>query len=125
MVKGRAGTTTSDYKRHGTTTMFAAVNALDGTVIGSCMDKHRHEESLKFLATVDREVSKTSCGSYDLGQLRHPQTQGRGGLDGQASPVPAALHPDLKFLWLNLVEGWFRELTSTALPDACSTACPT
>jgi transposase len=44
MTKGRAGTTTSDYKRHGTTTLFAALNAVDGTVIGSCMDKHRHEE---------------------------------------------------------------------------------
>ena len=61
MTKGRAGTTTSDYKRHGTTTLFAALNALnalDGTVIGSCMDKHRHEEFLKFLRTVDKEVPK-------------------------------------------------------------------
>jgi transposase len=58
MTKGRAGTTTSDYKRHGTTTLLAALNALDGTVIGSCMDKHRHEELLEFLRTVDREVPK-------------------------------------------------------------------
>ena len=52
------GTTTSDYKRHGTTTLFAALNAVDGTVIGSCIDKHRHEEFLKFLAAVDKEVPK-------------------------------------------------------------------
>jgi DDE superfamily endonuclease len=58
MTKGRAGTVTSDYKRHGTTTLFAALNALDGTVIGSCMDKHRQEEFLKFLRTVNREVPK-------------------------------------------------------------------
>jgi hypothetical protein len=77
MTKGRAGTTTSDYKRHGTTTLFAALNALNGTVIGSCMDQHRHEEFLKFLAAVDKEVPKVPCGSYDSGQLRHPQTQGR------------------------------------------------
>ena len=49
MTKGRAGTMTHDYKRHGTTTLFAALNALEGTVIGSCMARHRHEEFLKFL----------------------------------------------------------------------------
>ena len=57
MTKGRAGTTASDYKRHGTTTLFAALNVLDGTVIGSCMDKHR-QEFLKVLRKVDREVPK-------------------------------------------------------------------
>src|SRR5450756_1169460 len=49
MKRGRAGTMTSDYKRHGTTTLFAALNALDGTVIGSCMDRHRHEEFLSLI----------------------------------------------------------------------------
>ena len=58
MTKGRAGTTTSDYKRHGTTTLFAALNALDGTVIGSRVDEHRHEEFLRFLRTIDKEVPK-------------------------------------------------------------------
>jgi len=58
MTKGRAGTTTSDYKRHGTTTLLAALGALDGTVTGSCMDKHRHEQFLKFMRTVDKEVPK-------------------------------------------------------------------
>jgi len=56
MTKGRAGTITSDYKRHGTTTRFVALNAVDGTVIGTCMDKHRHDELLRFLRTIDREV---------------------------------------------------------------------
>ena len=55
MTRGRAGTT-RDYKRHGTTTLLATLNALDGTVIGSCMDQHRHEEFLKFLRTVEGEV---------------------------------------------------------------------
>ncbi len=58
MTKGPADTTTSDYKRHGTTTLFAALNALDDTVIGQCLDRHRHEEFLKFLRTVDKQVPK-------------------------------------------------------------------
>jgi hypothetical protein len=49
MKKGRAGTMTHDYKRHGTTTLFAALNVLDGTVIGRCMQRHRHEEFIRFL----------------------------------------------------------------------------
>ncbi len=53
---GRCGTMTHDYKRHGTTTLFAALNVLDGTVIGRCMQRHRHEEFIRFLNTVEREV---------------------------------------------------------------------
>ena len=56
MYKGRGGTLTHDYKRHGTTTLFAALNMLDGKVIGSCMPRHRHQEWLKFLAQIDRET---------------------------------------------------------------------
>src|SRR5437660_1361187 len=56
MKKGRCGTMTHDYLRHGTTTLFAALNVLDGTVIGSCFDRHRHEEFLKFLRQVDRDT---------------------------------------------------------------------
>src|SRR5271163_2043427 len=56
MKKGRCGTLTHDYVRHGTTTLFAALNVLDGTVIGSCFDRHRHEEFLKFLRQVDRDT---------------------------------------------------------------------
>jgi hypothetical protein len=61
MKKGRAGTMTHDYKRHGTTTMFAAINVPDGTVIGRNMQRHRHQEFIQFLSAVDREVpaSKT------------------------------------------------------------------
>ena len=53
---GRCGTMTHDYKRHGTTTLFAALNVLEGTVIGRCMQRHRHEEFIRFLNTVEREV---------------------------------------------------------------------
>src|SRR5437870_566050 len=56
MKKGRCGTMTHDYKRHGTTTLFAALNVLDGTVIGACMPRHRHQEYLKFLRKLDRET---------------------------------------------------------------------
>src|SRR5712691_5719970 len=56
MKKGRAGTMTHDYKRHGTTTLFAALNVLDGTVIGRNMQRHRHQEFIRFLNTIDAEV---------------------------------------------------------------------
>ncbi len=54
--KGRAATMTHDYKRNGTTTLFAALDVLTGTVIGQCLPRHRHEEFLKFLRTIEREV---------------------------------------------------------------------
>ena len=114
MTKGRAGTVTSDYKRHGTTTLFAALNALDGTVIGSCMDKHRHEEFLKFLRTVDRAVPKGLAVHMILDNYathkhkdvvawlaKHPRFQ------LHFTPTSSS--------WLNLVERWFRELTGRAL----------
>ena len=55
MKKGRAGTMTHDYKRNGTTTLFAALSMLDGSVVGQCLPRHRHQEFLKFLRTLDRE----------------------------------------------------------------------
>src|SRR3989304_6013688 len=56
MKRGRAGTMTHDYKRNGTTTLFAALNVLTGDVIGECMPRHRHEEFLAFLKKIDRET---------------------------------------------------------------------
>ena len=56
MKKGRSGTLTHDYKRHGTTTLFAALNVLDGTVIGRNMKRHRHQEFLRFLNVIERDV---------------------------------------------------------------------
>jgi transposase len=53
---GKAGTMTHDTKRHGTTTLFAALNVLDGTVIGRCMARHRHQEFIRFLNAIEREV---------------------------------------------------------------------
>jgi transposase len=58
MKKGRAGTMTHDYKRHGTTTLFAALDVATGKVIGECMKRHRHQEWLKFLKLIDRSTPK-------------------------------------------------------------------
>jgi hypothetical protein len=60
MKKGRAGTMTHDYKRNGTTTLFAALNVLDGTVIGRNMQRHRHQEFIRFLNAVEAEVAAAS-----------------------------------------------------------------
>ena len=56
MKKGRAGTMTHDYKRHGTTTLFAALDVLEGKVIGRCMQRHRHQEFIRFLNTIEAQV---------------------------------------------------------------------
>jgi len=58
MKPGRAGTMTHDYKRNGTTTLFAALNVLDGTIIGRNMKRHRHQEFIRFLNEVDAHVPK-------------------------------------------------------------------
>jgi transposase len=114
MTRGRAGTTTSDYKRNGTTTLFAALNALDGTVIGQCVDRHRHEEFLKFLRKIDKEVPKGVAVHMILDNYathKHKDVK-----------TWLAKHPrfQLHFTptsssWLNLVERWFRELTDKAI----------
>ena len=63
MKKGRAGTMTHDYKRHGTTTLFAALDVLEGTVLGRCMQRHRHQEFLRFLNTIEANVPANSSTS--------------------------------------------------------------
>jgi hypothetical protein len=60
LKKGRAGTMTHDYKRNGTTTLFAALDVLDGKVIGRCMQRHRHREFIRFLNAIEREVARSS-----------------------------------------------------------------
>jgi hypothetical protein len=56
MKKGRCGTMTHDYKRHGTTTLFAALSLLNGKVIGDCMPRHRHQEFIRFVKKIDAET---------------------------------------------------------------------
>jgi transposase len=114
MTPGRAGTMTHDYKRHGTTTLFAALNVLTGLVIGQCLPRHRHDEFLIFLRRLDREVPKPLQVHLILDNYathKHPDVR-----------AWLARHPrfHLHFTptsssWLNLVERWFRELTDKAL----------
>jgi transposase len=114
MIKGRAGTMTHDYKRHGTTTLFAALNVLTGVVIGRCLPRHRHGEFLEFLRLVDRKVPKRLQIHMILdnyGTHTHPNVQ-----------AWLAKHPrfHLHFTptsssWLNLVERWFRDITDKAI----------
>jgi transposase len=114
MKRGRAPAMTSDYKRHGTTTLFAALNALDGTVIGSCMDRHRHEEFLKFMRTIDKQVPKGLAVHMILDNYathKHPDV-----LAWLAKHPRFHLHfTPTSSSWLNLVERWFRELTDKAI----------
>ena len=114
MKKGRAGTMTHDYKRHGTTTLFAAMNVLDGTVIGRNMQRHRHQEFIRFLNAVEREVpaGKTVHAILD-NYAAHKHPTGRQWL---------ARHPRWTFhftptsaSWLNAVEGFFATLAKRRL----------
>jgi transposase len=114
MTKGRAGTMTHDYKRNGTTTLFAALDVLTGKVIGQCLPRHRHEEFLTFLRTIDREVPK-GLGVHlildNYATHKHPEV---------ARWLKQHKRFHLHFTptsssWLNQVERWFRDLTDKNL----------
>jgi transposase len=114
MVKGRAATMTHDYKRHGTTTLFAALDVLTGKVIGSCLPKHRHSEFLKFLHVIDTEVPNGLQVHLILDNYathKHPNVHAW--LDKH--PRFHLHFTPTSSSWLNLVERWFRELTEKAL----------
>jgi len=112
--RGRCGTMTADYKRNGTTTLFAAIDMAEGKLIGTCMAKHRHQEWIKFLRQIDEETPP----DLDLHIIvdnyathKHPR-------------VKAWLkrHPrfHVHFIptsssWLNMIERWFREITQKRL----------
>src|SRR5271170_6223482 len=111
MKKGRCGTRTHDYKRHGTTTLFAALDFLQGHVIGQCYERHRHQEFLKFL----RQLNAQFPGDVPLhlvmdnyGTHKHPRTQAW----LQQHPRFMVHFVPTSSSWLNLVERWFGELTS-------------
>jgi len=109
LKKGRCGTMTHDYKRHGTTTLFAALDTVEGRLIGKCFRRHRHQEWLKFLKLIDRQTPP----QLDLHLIadnyathKHPKVQNW-----------IARHPrfHVHFIptsssWLNLIERWFREI---------------
>ena len=73
MKKGRCGTMTHDYKRNGTTTLFAALSMLNGKVIGDCMPRHRHQEFIRFLKKIDSETPVGLRPAFDRGQLWYSQ----------------------------------------------------
>ena len=95
MKKGRLGTMTHDYKRHGTTTLFAALNVLDGTVIGRNMQRHRHQEFIRFLNAIEAEVPAGKIDPRHPRQLRRPQASQGARLARPASALHLPLHADL------------------------------
>ncbi len=98
MKKGRGGTMTHDYKRNGTTTLFAALDAATGKVTGLCLSRHRHKEFLVFLKVIDGQVPKGPRRPPRARQLRHPQPSQRQNLVGQAPTVPPALHAHVELV---------------------------
>jgi len=114
MKPGRAGTMTHDYKRNGTTTLFAALDVLTGKVIGRCLPRHRNTEFLKFLRTIDREVPK--------GLQIHLILDNYCTHKHENVTKWLAKHPrfHLHFIptsssWANMVERWFGKLTDKAI----------
>jgi transposase len=114
MKRGRLGTMTHDYKRNGTTTLFAALNVLDGSVIGRNMQRHRHQEFIRFLNAIERDVPKGKAIHVILDNYaahKHPKVRDW-----------LARHPRWTFhftptsaSWLNAVEGFFAKLSRRKL----------
>jgi transposase len=114
LKRGRAGTMTHDYKRHGTTTLFAALDVATGTVLQDCMPRHRHQEFLRFMRQVEQSVPPELAVHVIMDNYathKHPKVQRW-----------LARHPRVQFhftptsaSWLNLVERFFGELTQRQL----------
>lgn len=114
IYQGRCGTMTHDYKRNGTTTLFAAIEVVQGRLIGTCMKRHRHQEWIKFLRLIDRETPR----HLDLHLIadnyqthKHPNVQ---------KWLKRHRRFHMHFIptsssWLNLIERWFRDLTDKCI----------
>jgi transposase len=101
---------THDYQRHGTTTLFAALNVLEGTVIGECQPRHRHQEFLGFLDRIDKSIDSTLAVHLVLdnyGTHKHPEVKKwlaeRPRYHVHFTPTSSS--------WLNQIERWFAEIT--------------
>ena len=123
MKKGREQTMTHDYKRNGTTTLFAALNVLDGTVIGQCQQRHTHAEWLKFLRKIDRETPKDKTLHLiadNYATHKHPAVQEwltkHPRFNMHFTPTSAS--------WLNMVERFFRDITVNRLRRGVFTSVP-
>ena len=110
---------THDYIRNGTTTLFAALNILDGTIVGQCMQRHRHQEFLRFLNRLERDIP--------AGRLIHVILDNYGSHKHPKVRAWLARHPRWTFhftptsaSWLNAVEGFFAKLTRRRLNAASS-----
>jgi hypothetical protein len=97
MKKGRCGTMTHDYKRHGTTTLFAALDVLEGRVIGQCMARHRHQEFIRFLNKINRETPaapELHLIVDNYATHKHPKSvPGSNGIPGSISTSPRPRPP--------------------------------
>jgi transposase len=123
LKRGRAGTWTHDYVRNETTCLFAALEILEGKVVGQCFSRHRHQEFLKFLKRLDREFSEALTLHLvmdNYGTHKHPR-------------VERWLHTHPRFVvhyiptsssWLNQVERWFGELTRKAIRRGAFASVP-
>ena len=123
LKKGRAETMTHDYKRNGTTTLFAALNVLDGQVIGQCQQHHTHAEWLKFLKKIDRETPKNKTLHLiadNYATHKHPVVQ-----DWLAKHPRFHMHfTPTSASWLNMVERFFRDITTERLRRGVFTSVP-
>ena len=118
LKKGRAGTMTHDYKRNGTTTLFAALNTLNGKVIATCMPQHRHQEWLKFLRLIDKSTPRRKQLHLIIDNYsthKHPDVQAwlktHKRFHIHFTPTSAS--------WLNMVERFFRDLTQKQIRRGC------
>ena len=123
LKKGRAQTMTHDYKRHGTTTLFAALNVLDGQVIGQCQQRHTHAEWLKFLRQIDRETPKGKTLHLiadNYATHKHPAVQ-----EWLAKHPRFNMHfTPTSASWLNMVERFFRDISENRLRRGVFTSVP-
>lgn len=112
--KGRCGTYTHDYKRNGTTTLFAALNVADGKVIGQCHARHRHQEWLKFLRRLDQEFPPQMALHLVLDNYgTHKEPHVEAWL--KKHPRFVCHYIPTSSSWLNMVERWFGHLTQQAI----------
>ncbi|MHB1358306.1 MAG: IS630 family transposase [Rhodocyclaceae bacterium] len=123
LKKGRAETMTHDYKRNGTTTLFAAMNVLDGTLISQCQQRHTHIEWLKFLKQIDRETPKDKALHLiadNYATHKHPVVQ-----EWLTKHPRITMHfTPTSASWLNMVERFFRDITTERLRRGVFTSVP-
>jgi transposase len=123
LKKGRCGTMTHDYKRNGTTTLFAALNMLDGKVIGQCLPRHRSKEFVKFLGTINHNTQP----ELDLHLIVDNYSTHKSPLVKRWLKRHPRFH--LHFIptsssWLNMIERWFRNITDKAIRRGVFTSVP-